>query len=111
MSEIHEDIFFDAVSDMFSTHYFRVNNDGHIIELYLHSPVNCFLALFPNMLSKLEQLEVIFFPDNSIKEIPEWITKFKFLRVLEVTNYEQSYAVIPESIRSYLESLESFNKF
>jgi hypothetical protein len=110
-AELYEDIFADACSDMFSTHHFRINSEGHIIELYLHSPVNGYLSILPNMLRKLEQLEVIFFPENSIKDIPEWITDFKFLRVLEVINYEQPYAVVPESIQSYLESLEQYNKF
>lgn len=110
-AEIDEDIFSDACSDMFSTHYFRVNNDGHIIELYLHSPDRCFLTILPKFLSKLQNLEVIFFPDNLIMEIPEWITELKFLRLLDLGNIEQLNPKVPDSIRSYIESLEYYNKY
>lgn len=110
-AEIHEDIFFDAVSDMFSTHYFRVNSDGHIIEIYLHSPETYYLTILPKLLSRLQHLEIVFFPDNLIKLIPEWIINLKFLRVLDVYNTDQPNPVIPESIKSYIESLESFNQF
>ena len=63
------------------------------------------------MLCSLEYLEVIYFPNNLKKTIPEWITNLKFLRVLDVSNTDQPNPVIPESIKSYVESLESFNQF
>lgn len=109
-AEIDEDIFFDDHNDMFCTHFFRVNSEGHIIEIYLHSPVTYYLTILPQLLSKLKYLEVIFLPDNLIKEIPEWIVNLKFLRVLDVNNTgigPDPY--VPDSIKPFVESLESFN--
>ena len=109
-AETDEDIFFDTCSDMFCTHYFRVNSDGHIIEIYLHSPVNYYLTILPKLLSRLNHLEVLYLPDNLMKVIPEWITKLRFLRVLDVSNGDQPNPYVPDSIKPFIESLEHFNE-
>jgi len=102
---------YDNVDDMHSMFNFKVNSDGHIIELYLHFTEQYYLTLLPRMLSKLENLEVICFPNNLIKEIPEWITELKYLRVLDVSNADRPNPDIPNSIKSFIDSLESFNEF
>ena len=102
---------FIGVDDMHSMHNFIVNREGHVIELYLHHTEEVYLTLLPKMLCSLEYLEVICFPNNLIKVIPEWITKLKFLRVLDVSNAGQPTPEVPESIKSYIDSLESFNDF
>ncbi len=108
-AENYKDLF--GVDDMHSMHNFIVNREGHVIELYLHHTEELFLTLLPKMLCSLEYLEVIFFPNNLIKVIPEWITQLKFLRVLDVSNVGQPNPEVPESIKSYIDSLESFNDF
>lgn len=50
------------------------------------------------MLYSLDHLKVIHFPNNLIKIIPEWITKLKFLRVLDVNNGDRPNPVILDSI-------------
>ena len=67
--------------------------------------------IIPEMLCSLDQLEVIRFPNNLIKKIPEWITKLKLLRVLDVSNVDQPNPFVPDSIKPFIESLESFNEF
>jgi len=110
-AEIDEDIFVDAYNDMFSTHYFRVNSDGHIIEIYLHARDRYYLTILPQLLSRLKYLEVIFLPDNLIKEIPEWIKSFKFLRVLDISNGDQPNPIVPDSLKPFIESLKNFNEW
>ena len=69
------------------------------------------LTLLPRMLCKLEHLEVICFPNNIIKLIPEWIINLKSLRVLDVINDDRPNPEVLDSIKSFIESLESFNEF
>ena len=102
---------FIGVDDMHRMFNFIVNREGHLIELYLHHTEEVYLTLLPKMLCSLEYLEVICFPNNLIKVIPEWITQLKFLRVLDVNNIEQPNPDVPNSIKSFIDSLESFNKF
>jgi len=102
---------FDDVDDMHRMRYFRVNSEGHIIELYLHHSEGMFLTLLPKILCSLKYLEVIYFPNNLMKEIPEWITILKFLRVLDVRNGDQPNVYVPDSIKPFIASLESFNDF
>jgi len=109
-AEIYTDLY-DNIDDMHWMCNFKVNSDGHVIELYLHHTEEVFLTLLPKMLRSLEYLEVICFPNNLMKIIPEWITKLKLLRVLDVSNADQADPDIPNSIKSYIESLESFNEF
>lgn len=90
---------------------FKVNNKGHVIELYLHHTEEVFLTLLPKMLRSLEYLEVICFPNNLMKIFPEWISDLKFLRKLDFGNVERPNPEVPDSIRPFLNSLESFNKF
>ena len=62
----------------------------------------------------MEDIEVIRFPNNSIEVIPECVTKLKFLRVLDVSNNTDlgfNDPLIPDSIRSFTQSLEVFNQF
>ena len=101
---------YDDVNDMHRMYFFKVNNDGHVIELYLHHTEEVFLTILPNMLCSLKYLEVICFPNNLMKKIPEWITNLKFLRVLDVSNIEQPNPYVPDSIKPFIESLESFNE-
>lgn len=109
-AEIDENLF-DDVDDMYLMHFFKVNESGHIIELYLHQAEELFLTILPKMLCSLNYLEVICFPNNLMKKIPEWIAKLKFLRVLDVSNIEQPNPEIQDSIKPFIASLESFNKF
>lgn len=109
-AEIDENVFKDG-DDMYWMCNFKVNNEGHIIELYLHHTEKVFLTLLPKMLCKLEYLEIICFPNNLIKEVPEWITNLRFLRDLDVSNADRQNPKVPDSIKSYIESLESFNEF
>ena len=108
-AENNEDLF-DDVDDMYRMYFFKVNNDGHIIELYLHHTEEVFLTLLPKMLCSLKYLEVIYFPNNLIKIIPEWITNLKFLRVLDVRNGDQPNPEVPDPIKPFIESLEHFNE-
>ena len=55
---------------------------------------------------KLEVLEVQF---NQLKAIPEEITNLKNLKKLHITNYGKEQTKIPESIKSFIDSLESFS--
>ena len=107
-AEIDENLFTDA-DDMLRMHFFKVNNDGHIIELYLHHTEEVYLTILPNMLCTLKHLEVIFFPNNLMKIIPECIVNLKSLRVLDVRN-GSAKPEVPDSIKPFIESLESFNE-
>lgn len=109
-AEIDENLYND-VDDMHRMYYFKVNYEGYVIELYLHHSEEVFLTLLPKMLCSLKYLEVICFPNNLMKKIPEWITNLKFLRVLDVNNVESANPEIPNSIKPFIESLESFNAF
>ena len=131
--EEDEDPWLDA-DDMLRMYFFKVNKDGYITELHLHHSESVFLTILPRMLASLKYLEVIMFPDNLIKEIPEWIVNLKSLRILDVSNihynpnpnrfipdsvkpfidvirarslYQNPY--VPDSIKPFIESLESFN--
>ena len=101
----------DDPDDMGRMCHFKVNNDGHMSELYLHYAEQYHLTLLPRMLCKLEHLEVICFPNNIIKPIPEWIINLKSLRVLDVSNDHRPNPEVLDSIKSFIESLESFNEF
>ncbi|HUW91155.1 MAG TPA: hypothetical protein VMV43_11645 [Candidatus Nanopelagicaceae bacterium] len=109
-AEISEDVFKDE-DDMCWICNFIINSEGHVIELYLHHTEEVFLTLLPKMLCSLEYLEVICFPNNLMKVIPEWISDLQFLRVLDVNNVEQPNPEVPDSIMPFLNSLESFNEF
>jgi len=108
-AEIYEDLF-ENTDDMLRLCNFKVDNEGHVIELYLHFTEGIYLALIPKMLCSLNHLEEICFPNNIIKKIPEWIAGLKSLRALDVSNGDQADPDIPESIKSYIESLERFNE-
>ncbi len=101
----------ETEDDMYRMFNFKVNTEGHIIELYLHFAEQIYLTLLPKMLSSLDYLEVICFPNNLIKIIPDWITSLKFLRVLDVSNGDQPNPEVPDSIRPFINSLEHFNDF
>ncbi|MFX1234285.1 MAG: hypothetical protein ACFFBY_06940 [Promethearchaeota archaeon] len=90
---------------------YKIDNEGNIIELHMHQAELIFMAIFPEQLCLLKSLEVIRFPNNVIEFIPECIMNLKFLRVLDVSNFEGPTALIPDSIRSFIESLESYNEF
>ncbi|MHA1106060.1 MAG: leucine-rich repeat domain-containing protein [Promethearchaeota archaeon] len=106
-AEFNEDLF-ESTDDMHAMFYFRLNNDGHVIELYLHFAEQIYLSIIPRLLCSLKQLEVIYFPNNLIKEVPEWITNLKFLRELEISNCERRNIDVPDTIKSYIKSLERF---
>jgi len=108
-AEIDENLF-DDVDDMHRMYFFKVNDDGHIIELYLHHTEEVYLTILPRILCSLKYLEVIFFPNNLMKKIPECITNLKFLRVLDVRNSGSAKPEVPDSIKPFIESLESFNE-
>lgn len=97
--------------DMYDMHFFKVNKEGYITELHLHHSEMVFLTILPKMLASLNYLEVIRFPGNLIKEIPEWIVNLKFLRILDVRNIGQPNLdrYVPDSVKPFIESLESFN--
>jgi len=101
----------ETEDDMYRMFNFKVNTEGHIIGLYLHFAEKEYLTLLPKMLSSLEYLEVICFPNNLIKIIPEWVTQLKFLRVLDVSNGDRVDPDVPDSLKSFIESLEHFNEF
>ena len=97
--------------DMHWMFHFKINRVGRVIELHIHHADTIFLTLFPKILCSLDQLEVIRFPNNSIEAIPECITNLKSLKILDVSNCGPPNPYIPESIKTYVESLEKFNKF
>ncbi|MFX1499180.1 MAG: hypothetical protein ACFFBH_16810, partial [Promethearchaeota archaeon] len=90
---------------------YKIDNGGNIIELHSHGAESVSIAIFPEQLCFLKNLEVIRFPNNIIEFIPECIKSLKFLRVLDVSNFEGITAFIPYPIRAFIESLESYNIF
>ena len=90
---------------------FKVNNDGKVIELHIHFTEEVYLTLIPKLLSSFDQLEVIRFPNNLIKNISLWIVHLQLLRILDVSNVESADPDVPDSIKSYIESLEHYNEF
>ena len=102
---------YNIVNDMHWMFHYKINSDGRVIELHIHHAEMIFLTLFPRILCSLDQLEVIRFPNNYIEKIPECITNLKRLKVLDVSNFEPPNPIIPESIKSFIASLEKFNEF
>jgi leucine-rich repeat protein SHOC2 len=109
-SEITEDLDKDQ-GDMWPLHHYKINRNGKVIELHLHHGNSVYLTLFPEYLCTLDCLEVIRFPNNLIETIPECITNLKSLRALELSNVEQPNPAVPESIKSFIKSLEIYNSF
>ena len=90
---------------------YKIDNEGNVVELHMHHTESIFITIFPEQLCFLKELEVIRFPNNLIESIPECITNLKFLRILDVSNFEAPTASIPISIKGFIESLENYNKF
>lgn len=109
-AEIFTDLDEDT-DDMHPLFDLKLNSNGHVIELHVPFMEEKYLTLIPKMLCSLEQLEVIRFPNNSIMDIPEWISNLKFLRVLDVSNAGRPNQDVPDSVKSFIESLESYNQF
>lgn len=109
-SEIYEDLD-ENQDDMYPLHHFKINDNGKVIELHLHCTDAIYLSIFPDYLCLLDNLEVIRFPNNLIETIPECITNLKSLRTLELNNVEQPNPAIPDSVKSFIESLEKYNIF
>ncbi len=109
-AEIHKKLEEDF-DDMGIMHHFKIDNEGRVIELHLHAAEAIYLTIFPEFLCSLENLEVIRFPNNCIEDIPEYIVKLKSLRVFDVSNFDKPRARIPDSIKSFIKSLEHYNKF
>lgn len=97
--------------DMHSMFHYKINGDGRVIELHIHQTETIYLTLFPKIICSLDRLEVIRFPNNCIETIPECITNLKKLKVLDVSNLYAPNPLIPESIDSFIASLEMFNTF
>jgi len=97
--------------DMHWMFHFKISRLGRVIELHIHQAETVFLTFFPKFLCSLDQLEVIRFPNNGIETIPECIASLKSLRILDVSNCGPPNPFIPESIKSFVESLEKFNEF
>ncbi len=109
-SELYEDLDKDQ-GDMWPLHHYKINENGKVIELHLHHGESIFLTFFPDYLCLLESLEVIRFPNNLIETIPECITDLKSLRTLELSNVEHPNPAIPDSVKSFIKSLENYNTF
>ena len=97
--------------DMHIMFDYKIDVGGHVVELHMHHTEYIFIAVFPKELCFLNELEVVRFPQNIIEEIIECITNLKSLRVLDVSNFEAPAPTIPNSIKSFIESLESYNEF
>jgi hypothetical protein len=102
---------YDIRDDMHWMFHYKINNDGRITELHIHQTETIFLTLFPKILCSLDQLEIIRFPNNFIENVPECILNLKNLREFDVSNLDRQNPIIPDSIKSYIESLEKFNVF
>lgn len=109
-SDIYEDLDRDQ-DDMYHLHHFKINNKGKVTELHLHCTDAIYLSIFPDYLCSLDKLEVIRFPNNLFEDIPECIINLKSLRVLEVGNIETPNPSIPDSLKSFIVTLENYNKF
>ena len=110
LANIHTELY-NTRDDMHSMFHYKINSDGRITELHIHHADTILLTLFPYILSSLDHLEVIRFPNNGIEFIPECITNLTRLKVLELSNFGFPNPIIPDSIRSFIESLEHFNDF
>lgn len=97
--------------DMHFIFDYKIDMEGHVVELHMHHTESILIAIFPEILCLLKELEVIRSPNNIIENIPECITNLKSLRVLDVSNFEAPAPSIPNSIKSFIQSLESYNQF
>ena len=109
-SEIYKDLDRDR-GDMWPLHHYKINEDGKVIELHLHDGGQIYLTFIPDYLCSLDSLEIIRFPNNLIETVPEWIINLKSLRALELCNVAQPNRTIPDSLKSFIQSLESYKEF
>lgn len=89
---------------------YRLDENGCVIEIYIRPwegrpSLGFFLKEFCYF-KKLEILELQFY---QLKSIPEAITNLKHLTKLHITNYGKELTKIPESLKSFIDSLESFS--
>ena len=109
-SESYKDLDRDQ-GDMWPLDHYKINENGKVIELHLHHGDQIYLTFIPDYLCSLDSLEIIRFPNNLIETIPECIINLKSLRALELRNVEQPNPAVPDSVKSFIQSLESYNSF
>lgn len=96
--------------DDFNVWNYRLDKMGSVIEIYIRPwegrpSLGFFLKEFCYF-KKLEVLELQFY---QLKSIPEAITNLKHLKKLHITNFGKELTKIPESLKSFIDSLESFS--
>ena len=89
--------------------HYRLDEMGHVIEIYIkpfegHSSLGFFHIEF----CYFKQLEVLDLQFYKLESIPEAITNLKNLKKLRIVNFGDITTKIPISVKSFIESLESF---
>jgi len=78
--------------------YYKINNLGHIIGIYLFNFETPYLGLFPEQICILEYLEELYLSNNDIQYIPDSIGTLSSLRELDLS--WNRIVHIPESLHS-----------
>lgn len=86
---------------------FKINDEGHIIGIYIAYPEWPRIGIFPEQICDLTFLKELYLINHDLKQIPESITKLENLKILNL-DINEIYE-IPESIRSFLEILDEFS--
>lgn len=89
--------------------HYRLDEMGRVIEIYIkpfegHSSLGFFHIEF----CYFKQLEVLDLQFYELESIPEAITNLKNLKKLRIVNFGDVTTKIPKSVKSFIESLESF---
>jgi Leucine-rich repeat (LRR) protein len=87
-------------------HYYKIDEEGHVIGLYVFNQFDPLLGIFPNQLCNLRYLEELYLSNNEIQRIPDSIGNLSSLKKLDLSYNRLLH--VPETFKK-LKTLKYLN--